>query len=164
MNDLSNIVDCCKIVAKRDQLKSDIDQHSRSLYRHLRGEEKAGRLMPIFVDGASKVLATIEQAEISLAEIEKDCNELEILFLTYRSIGELNRSLATEKNKIIISERNLKNAQALHVRDGVEPIAVGSLPDICELALKSDRAKADSSAPDLERRLRRIQEILAKYT
>lgn len=163
MIDISKIVDASQLVSRKEQLQHEIEDETAHLWKYLRAEPKGGKLMPYLLDGAQRPLATISSAEASLADVEKDIAELVAMYGNYRSCAEISRALAQEKNKVARADRNLRALTARAVRDGVPAAEVDDLDDVREANLRLDAAKADTCAPDLERRLRRAQEILQKY-
>lgn len=163
MIDISKIVDASQLARRKEQLQNEIEAETRALWLYLRAEPKGGKLVPYMLDGAQRPLAAISSAEASLADVEKDISELITLYGNYRSCAEIARALAQEKNKIVRADRNLRALSARLVRDGTPASEVDDLDDVREANLRLDAAKADTCTPDLERRLRRAQEILQKY-
>lgn len=152
--------DCCQIAEKRCDLLFQIKKHKEVVlhYLHANGDQ----CLPIF-QNANDALLAIEASRKKFDELERDSEEFSNLMGRFRSISSLSKALQNEQNKISHFEDYIKLVQEDHGNLSSEELE--ALPDVrkCRLRIEEIRPEVDSNIDDLERRLKRANEILRKY-
>ncbi len=165
--DFSKYPDCGALAIQWRATRQAIDDQEKCLWRYVRGEKQGDKFVPVFTDGAEEPLNALQDAEKRLGDIEADIKEYASILGDYRSMREMNDRIARCRRMVENSGLDAVNVYktALSEHRDLSPQEVEALEIVRSKYLARDRTVAEQTPiiEDIQRRMSRAREILAKY-